>query len=166
MKLRLDVKLKVRDRKCRVQWCQVCVETFKENTERWLSQQHVMSNSDDTCQMIEETLVRCANESANTRLSEDGGTENTELEDEIRNLIRSRRELDHASPERTVLSERLQKAIRRRTREKRRNQIKVKLEEFKNIKHIPRFKTRARSHFITTMMDKHGQTQHKHRSYQ
>ena len=63
-----------------------------------------------------------------------------------------------------VLSKRLQRTIRRRTREKIRNQIKAKLEESKNIKHIPRFKTRVRSHFIATMMDKHGQIQTSRRS--
>ena len=164
MKLRLNVKLKIRERKQQVQWRQVCVETFKEHTELRMSQQPAMLTSDDMCRMVEDTLVKSATESTDIRRSEEGGSQNNELEDEIRNLIRSRRERDHASPERTVLSKKLQKAIRRRTREKRRDQIKAKLEEFKNIKHIPRLKTREKSRLITQMVDAHGDTQIKRMS--
>jgi hypothetical protein len=159
MKLRLDVKPKIRERKQRVEWGQVCVEAFRANTERLIPQQIVLSTSDDTCHMVEEILVKSATQSASVRHSEEGEVQNSALDDEIRNLIRARRELEHVSPERSVLSKRLQKAIRRRKREKRRDQIKVKLEEFKNIKHIPRFKTRERSRLIVQMMDKHGTTQ-------
>ena len=159
IRFRLDVKLKSRERKQKAEWHQICPLAFKANSERIIMQQETASTPDETVHIVEGTLLRAAEESV-IRHPNDTEERLCSTEDEtLRALIERRRMMEHGTAERTEVSKQIQKCIRRQTRAKRRVQIKAKLEEFKNIKHIPRFKTRVKSRFIVQMMDKHGKVQ-------
>ena len=159
MRLCLDVKFKARKSKQRVDWNHICPDFFRENLERMISHQEVSSNSNQTCHALEQILLRAATESVNSRhAGEAGGQSNNMADEQVRTLIKRRWTVSHGTAERKEISKLIQKGIRKLKREKRRDQIKARLEEFKNIKHIPRFKTREKSRYIAQMVDEHGKT--------
>jgi endonuclease/exonuclease/phosphatase family metal-dependent hydrolase len=160
IRLRLDVKFKARKTKRRVDWHHICPELFHENLERMISQQEISSNSNQTCHALEQTMLRAATESENSRSArEETHQHSNQADEQVRALIKRRWTVRHGTAERTEISKRIQKGIRKLKREKRRRQIKARLDEFKNIKHIPRFKTREKSRYITQMVDEHGKIQ-------
>ena len=159
VKLRLDVTFKVRARKQRVEWHQVSPTAFETNSERLLLQHELPSTADETCRIVEGTLLQAAEESVIRRSGETEERPCNAADEALRGLIERRRTMIHGTAERTEISKKIQKAIRQQTRAQRRKQIKTKLDEFKNIRHIPRFKTRVKSRFIIQMMDKHGKSQ-------
>ena len=159
MKLQLDITLKPRRRKQRVEWHQVSPAAFKTNSERIILQRELPSAADETCRIIECTLLQAAEESVIRRSDETEERPLNAVDETLRGLIERRRIMMHRTCERTEISKQIQKTIRQLTRAKRRKQIKTKLDEFKNIKHIPRLKTRVKSRFITQMVDKHGKSQ-------
>ena len=160
--LRFDTKNKsmnTHKTKQRVEWNKVCRETFQTKSEEFITQQEVPTASNRICQMVEQALLRATKESAIVRPLQETGERNDELGTEIRNLIIARRERQHGNPERKHISKKLQKAIRLRKRNKRREQIRLRLEQFKDIRRIPSMKTQERSRYIVQMVDKMGNTQ-------
>ena len=159
IRFRLDVKLKSRERKQKAEWHQICPLAFKANSERIMMQQETASTSDETVHIVEGILLRAAEESVIKHTSDTQEHRFSGEDEALRALIERRRTMEHGTAARTEISKQIQKCIRRQTRAKRRIQIKAKLEEFKNIKHIPRFKTRVQSRFIVQMSDKYGNVQ-------
>ena len=104
------------------------------------------------CEQIEKALLDAAKNSE-TRMQL-GAELVTEDQNTLKTLLRERQCAARNSPDRTRLSKCIQKEVRRRKRENRRNQISKMLEKFKQLKRIPRIKTREKNKFINQMTDK------------
>jgi len=111
IRLRLDVKFKARKTKRRVDWHHICPELFHENLERMISQQEISSNSSQTCHALEQTMLRAATESENSRSArEETHQHSNQADEQVRALIKRRWTVRHGTAERTEISKRIQKA--------------------------------------------------------